>query len=72
MYFFSKDIDSILNDFVGESFSKYLADTADHAEFFARGFSDEGDLSVEVYSDGDNLYDGTIFLNEAEQDATPD
>jgi len=72
VFFFDRNIGDILNNFDGDSFSGYLLKAAADAEYFARGFSDAGDLNVEV-SDGDNvLYSGTVLVDEAEQDASPE
>lgn len=72
VYFFNRDLDGVLKDFKGESFSKFLAETADHTEYFARGFNEEGDLKVKVSSGDDILYNGIVFLDQATPDATPD
>lgn len=73
VYFFNKDIDGVLKDFKGESFSAFLAVTADHTEYFGRGFShDYGDLSVKVLSGDDILYDDSVYLDESYESATPD
>lgn len=73
VYFFNKDIDGVLKDFKGESFSAFLAVTADHTEYFGRGFSlDYGDLSVKVLSGDDILYHDSVYLDEAFESATPD
>ena len=72
VFFFDRNIVDILNNFDGDSFSGYLLKAAADSEYFARGFSDAGDLNVEV-SDGDNvLYSGTVLVDEAEQDASPE
>ena len=72
-YFFNKDIDGVLKDFKGESFSAFLAVTADHTEYFGRGFShDYGDLSVKVLSGDDILYNDSVYLDESYESATPD
>ena len=73
VYFFNKDIDVVLKDFKGESFSAFLAVTADHTEYFGRGFShDYGDLSVKVLSGDDILYNDSVYLDESYESATPD
>ena len=73
VYFFSRDIDVVLKDFEGESFSEFLAVTADHTEYFGRGFSDDyGDLSVKVLSGDEILYHDSVYLDEAFESATPD
>ena len=73
VYFFNRDIDGVLKDFKGESFSEFLAVTADHTEYFGRGFSDDyGDLSVKVLSGDDILYNDSVYHDEAYESATPD
>lgn len=73
VFFFNRDIDGILKDFKGESFSAFLAVTADRIEYFGRGFSaGYSDLSVKVLSGDDILYKGPVYLDESDESATPD
>jgi hypothetical protein len=72
LFFFSNNLDSVVSSYSGESFSLYLAENADHTEYLARGFSDEGDLRIRVTCDENELYYDTVFVNEADKDASPD
>ena len=64
VFFFKNLIESDLESFDGESFSKYLLEKADYHSRLYSGFSNEGDFNLTITSPDGVIYDDDIYCCE--------